>query len=65
MSEVTKKWKQEGYEAGLAEGTRQGIEQGKKQMVLSMINKGLLSVSQGADELGINEIELLKELSKC
>ena len=58
VSEVTKKWKQEGYEAGLAEGTKQGIEQGKRQMVVSMINNGKLTVTQGAEELGISEEEL-------
>ncbi len=46
MSEVTKKWKQEGR------------KEGKKQAVLSMINKGYLSVTQGAEELGISEEEL-------
>jgi len=30
----------------------------------SMINKRLLSVSQGADELGISEEEFLKELGE-
>jgi len=66
VSEVTKKWKQEGYEAGLAEGTKQGIEigkeEGKKQAIASMISKGLLTVSQGAEELGISEEELRKEI---
>ena len=46
VSEVTKKWKQEGR------------KEGKKQAVLSMINKGYLSVTQGAEELGISEEEL-------
>ncbi len=66
VSEVTKKWKQEGYEAGLTEGTKQGIEigkeEGKKQAIASMISKGLLTVSQGAEELGISVEELRKEI---
>lgn len=31
VSEVTKKWKQEGYEAGLSAGIKEGIEQGIEQ----------------------------------
>ena len=46
VSEVTKKWKQE------------GIEEGRKEAIVSMVNKGYLTVTQGAEELGISEEEL-------
>ena len=46
VSEVTKKWKQE------------GIEEGRKEAIVSMVNKGYLTASQGAEELGISEEEL-------
>ena len=47
-----------GKEEGRKEGIEQGIEQGKRQMVVSMINNGKLTVTQGAEELGISEEEL-------
>ena len=50
---------EEGIEIGRKEGREigkeEGIEEGKKQAVLSMVNKGYLTVSQGAEELGISE----------
>ena len=53
---------EEGIEIGRKEGREigkeEGIEEGKKQAVLSMVNKGYLTVSQGAEELGISEEEL-------
>ena len=46
VSEVTKKWKLE------------GIEEGRKEAIVSMIYKGYLTAAQGAEELGISEEEL-------
>jgi len=42
----------------LEEGIEIGREEGKKQAIASMISKGLLTVTQGAEELGISEEEL-------
>ena len=42
----------------------EGIEEGKKQAVLSMIRKGYLNETQGAETLGISEEELRKEINK-
>ena len=41
---------------------RDSMEEGKKQVIASMISKGLLTVTQGAEELGISEEELRKEI---
>ena len=39
----------------LEEGIEIGRKEGKKQAIASMISKGLLTVTQGAEELGISE----------
>ena len=59
MSEVTKQWKREGYEEGLADG----LSQGKIEIALSLLKKGILSLTEVSSELGISEEEA-KELAK-
>ena len=53
---------EEGIEIGRKEGIEigkgEGRVEGKKQAIASMISKGLLTVTQGAEELGISEEEL-------
>ena len=56
VSEVTKQWEQEGYNKGFA--------QGAKQTIISLLQKGKLSLSEAASELGLSEsdtLTLLKE----
>ena len=50
--------RRDSLEEGIEIGRKEGIEQGKRQMVVSMINNGKLTVTQGAEELGISEEEL-------
>ena len=43
---------------GIAEGKANGIEHGKKMMIISLIKDGLLSKEEGAKRLSISFIEL-------
>ena len=47
----------------LEEGIEIGRKEGEKQAVLSMIRKGYLNETQGAETLGISEEELRKEMA--
>ena len=52
VSEVTKKWKQEGYEKGHKEGTTDAIK------FISKLKRGEISVSEVAKELNVSEEEI-------
>ena len=43
---------------GVAEGKVEGIEHGKKMMIISLIKDGLLSKEEGAKRLSVSVIEL-------
>ena len=48
---------------GIAEGKLEGVEHGKKMMIISLIKDGLLSKEEGAKRLSISVIELDEYLS--
>ena len=43
---------------GVTEGRAEGVEYGKKMMIISLIKDGLLSKEEGAKQLSISVIEL-------
>ena len=53
----------EGVTEGRAEGKVEGIEQGKKMIIISLIKDGLLSKEEGAKQLSISVIELDEYMS--
>ena len=51
------------YERALrAEGIQQGIEQGKIELMISMIKDKIISINDAAKKLGITESEILKKM---
>ena len=50
--------KKDAISQALTEGKVEGIEQGKKMMIISLIKDGLLSKEDGAKQLSISVIEL-------
>ena len=51
------------YERALrAEGIEQGIEQGKIELMISMIKDKIISINDAAKKLGITESEILKKM---
>lgn len=56
---------EEGREEGLAEGRQEGLAEGQKKTLLSLVQKGRLSVSEAAEELGITEEEFQRLLDEA
>ena len=60
---TVEKEKKDARMEGLAEGRAEGIEHGKKMMIISMIKDGLLFKEEGAKRLSISVIELDEYMS--
>ena len=57
------KEKKDAISQALTEGKAEGIEHGKKMMIISLIKDGLLSKEEGAKRLSISVIELDEYMS--
>ncbi|MDO4307033.1 MAG: hypothetical protein Q4C77_09365, partial [Eubacteriales bacterium] len=53
---------QSGIREGKIEGKKEGIKEGKIELTVSLIRDGLLSISEGAKRLDMEEEELKKYL---
>ena len=48
---------EQGIEQGIKQGLEQGVEQGKFKTLAGLVQKGLLTLSQAAEEAGVTVAE--------